>query len=285
MEQQTFQAEQYRELSYRQWEQTAAGWHEWASTRAQLQDKLVETVLDVAKITVGSRVLDVAAGDGDLSVRIAQQVGEDGYVLTTDVAENMVAYAEHAAHQAGLPNMDTRVMDGENLTVDSNSFDAVICSFGLMLFADPQQGLAEAYRVLKQGGRYAATVFTTPDRNPWLAIPAKVAFQHADRPMPPPDAPGLFALGRAGQLADLMQAAGFRQVESRTYSLPLKMESAEECATFVRETAGAVSAVLTDLDEQKRREAWQAVREALRQFEHQDGFVAPSEVLLVSGEK
>ena len=55
----------------------------------------------------------------------------------------------------------------------------VICRLGLMLLPDVGQAMSEIYRVLKPGGRAAAIVFTTPDKNPWMSIPAMIALKHA----------------------------------------------------------------------------------------------------------
>jgi ubiquinone/menaquinone biosynthesis C-methylase UbiE len=285
MAQPQFHHDQYRKLSKKQWEQTAEGWHKWTSLIAQWSEPLTAQMFELAGITTGSHVLDVACGDGSHSIKAARRVGESGYVLATDMAERRVAYAAEAASEAGLKQMEARVMDGENLTVDDQSFDAVICQIGLMLFANPQKGLSEAYRVLKPGGRYAAIVFTTPDKSPWLAIPAKIALEHANRPMPPPGTPGLFALGDQDRLEGLMREVGFTDIESHTMMQPLQLESAAECTVLVRESAGAIKAILADLDESRQQAAWEAIEIALRRFEGPDGFSAPTEVRVVAGTK
>lgn len=283
MVQPQFDREQHRQLSKKQWEQTAEGWHKWTALWEQWSEPLTTKMFDMAGITAGSRVLDVAAGDGSQSIQAARRVGAGGYVLATDMAERMVAYAAQAAAAAGLSHMQARVMDGENLALDDQSFDAVICQMGLMHFANPQKGLSEAYRVLKPGGRYSAIVFTTPDTSPWLAVPARIAREHANRPTPAPGTPGLFALGNQERLETLFREAGFTGIESCTMTQPLHLGSAAECTVYVRETAGAVRAILADLDESGKQAAWEAIELALRDFEGPDGFHAPTEVRVVAG--
>ena len=280
-----FDRDLYRKSSKKQWEQTAAGWHKWTTLWAQWSDPLTAQMFELAGITTGSHVLDVASGDGSQAIKAAKRVGADGYILATDMAENMVAYAAEAAREAGLKQMEARVMDGENLAVDDQSFDAVVCQIALMHFANPQKGLSEAYRVLKPGGRYAAIVFTTPDKSPWLAIPAKIAREHAHRPTPPPGTPGLFALDNQERLEGLMREAKFTDVELQTMMQPLQLESAAEGCVYIRETAGAIKAILADLDASRQQAAWDAIEIALRRFEGADGFLAPTEVRLVAGTK
>lgn len=285
MAQSQFDSDQYRKFSKKQWEETATGWHKWTTLLAQWSDPLTIQMFELAGITSGSHVLDVACGDGSHAIKAAMRVGEGGYVLATDMSEAMIAFATELASEAGLEQMEARVMDGENLTVDDQSFDAVVCQIGLMLFANPQKGVSEAYRVLKSGGRYAIIVFTTPDKSPWLAIPAKIALEHANRLMPPPGTPGIFALGNQERLEGLMREAGFTDIESRTMMQPIQLGSAEECSMLVRETAGAINGILADLDESKQQSAWEAIEIALKRFEGEDGFRAPTEVRLVVGTK
>jgi ubiquinone/menaquinone biosynthesis C-methylase UbiE len=68
-------------------------------------------------------------------------VGSGGYLLATDPAAELLAFAERSAEQADAENLEIRVMEGENLKLGDGSFDAVICRFGLMFFSDPDRGL------------------------------------------------------------------------------------------------------------------------------------------------
>jgi ubiquinone/menaquinone biosynthesis C-methylase UbiE len=70
--------------------------------------------------------------------------------LATDLSTSMLNLAAEAAQNAGLTNVDTRVMDAENIDLDADSFDAVICRMGLMLFSNPVKTLSGIHRVVKQ---------------------------------------------------------------------------------------------------------------------------------------
>jgi ubiquinone/menaquinone biosynthesis C-methylase UbiE len=100
----------------------------------------------------------------------AQRVGPSGYVLATDVSASMLKLAVDAAREAGLMNVETRVMDAENIDLDANSFDAVICQLGLMVFPDPMKVLAAMRRVLRTGRKIATVVFSTAERNPCQGV-------------------------------------------------------------------------------------------------------------------
>jgi ubiquinone/menaquinone biosynthesis C-methylase UbiE len=74
-----------------------------------------DLMVDLAGVHTGARVLDVAAGAGGQSFAAARRVGPHGEVLATDISENLVRYLEQDAAAAGLPQVRTAVMDGEDL--------------------------------------------------------------------------------------------------------------------------------------------------------------------------
>jgi SAM-dependent methyltransferase len=105
--------------------------------RVEIQGPATQMMLDLAEVRTGSRVLDVAAGTGDQTVLAAQRVGATGCVLATDISVSMLKLASDTAAEAGLTNVETRVMDAEKIDLEPDSYDAVICQLGLMLFPDP----------------------------------------------------------------------------------------------------------------------------------------------------
>ena len=115
-------------------------------------------MLELASVQAGSRVLDVAAGTGDQTLMAARRVGPTGNVLATDDSASMLKVAAEAARNAGLTNVETRVMNAENLALDADSFDAVICRIALMLFPNPAKALTEMRRVVKPGSKVAVMV-------------------------------------------------------------------------------------------------------------------------------
>ena len=136
------------------------------------------------------RVLDVAAGKGS-SARPAQELGAD--VLAVDISPVMV----DALVAAGL---NARVMDGERLDVPDDSFDAVLCGFGLFFYPDPVQGARELKRVVKAGGPVACSMplRTFPDYIVALRQEFAPKAQGPGIPTPRPDFDGVAVLREAG---------------------------------------------------------------------------------------
>ena len=109
----------------------------WSRNQARRDEHIrpaTEMMLDLAGLQSGHRVLDVAAGTGGQTLLAARRVGPSGYVLATDLSLKMLSLAADTARKAGLTNVETRVMDAENIDVDPDSFDAVICRTALMLW-------------------------------------------------------------------------------------------------------------------------------------------------------
>ena len=88
----------------------------------------------------GQTILDVAAGTGDLGFLAAERVGDDGKVLTTDFAPEMLEAARRNGERRGLPNVEYRVLDAERMDLDDDTVDGVLCRWGYMLMADPGRG-------------------------------------------------------------------------------------------------------------------------------------------------
>jgi SAM-dependent methyltransferase len=242
-------------------------------------------MLDMAGITVGSRVLDVAAGAGEQTIRAAQRVGPSGSVLATDIAPNILACAEDAVRQAGLTNVETRVMDGENLELDEGAFDAVISRVGLIYFPDQHKALIGMHRALKPGGTIAAIVYSTPENNRFFSIPVSIIRRRAQLPPPLPGQPGPFSLGNPAVLEKAFRTAGFYDVQTRRVAAPLRLPAATECVRFERESFGALHQMMAGLDELEREATWQEIAQELGQYQNATGFEGPCELLICVGVK
>lgn len=278
-------AEAFKRTTAQSWQRAAAAWHHWSPTIRAWLGPVSEVMLDLARVGPGDRVLDVAAGAGEPALTAAARVGPTGHVLATDIAANMLAYAEREAFQRGLAHLATRVMDGERLTLADGTFDAVLSRLGLTEFPDRGRALAEMQRVMKWGGRVAVAVYSTPEQNTFLAT-SLATIQWATR-LPPPAAaqPGPFCLGGPGALAGALRAAGFADIAVEAVPAPLRLPSAAACARFAREAFGAWHQLLAGLPPDDQHAAWDELELALRQFEAHGVFIGPCELLVGMGTK
>ena len=266
-----------------QWEGAAPGWARWEATVAAWMEPATEAMLAMAGVDTGARVLDLASGAGSQTLLAARRVGPQGHVVASDIADTMLHHVLENARAAGLTNVTTLAGAAEDLDVAAESFDAVICRLGLMLFSDPAKALRAVRRALRPGGKLAAVVFTTPAANPFMARPMQILLRHAGKTPPAPGQPGIFSLGAPGVIERLLADSGFVGVEPRTLAPALRMPSAAQALAMMQEAFGAYRAVVSDRSEAVRVTAWMEVAETLKTFEAAAGFVAPAEVLVAAG--
>jgi ubiquinone/menaquinone biosynthesis C-methylase UbiE len=239
-------------------------------------------MLDLTGVTLGRRVLDIGAGTGDQTLMAARRVGPQGMVLATDVSATMLALTLEAAREADLANVETRVMDAQQLELQSGSFDAAVARFSLQFVPDVGRALAEVRRVLAPGGRFAAVVFSTVERNPFRAMPLAIASRLAGQPFPAPG-PGQWALNDPATLRQVFQQASFRDVEVRPVPFTYRFESLADALRNVEESQPPFVRLMDQLSEEHRATARSEISQALQSFEGPDGFVAPSEALMAIG--
>jgi ubiquinone/menaquinone biosynthesis C-methylase UbiE len=276
-----FDAAKFKTTTRAQWQAAADAWHNWGPFLGQWLGPATDRMLDLAHVEPGHRVLDVAAGAGEQSIAAARRVGSKGHVLATDIAPALLEHALTDARAAGLSNVSVQELDGEQLdTLPAASFDVVISRVGLIYFPDQQRALKGMHHALKPGGRVAAIVYSTADRNGFFSIPVKIIRERAKLPPPLPGQPGPFSLGAEGVLAAAFTNAGFRDVVVQAVPSPVKLSSAAECVRFERESFGALHQMMSTLSDAERADVWRNIERELRQFEGADGFVGPCEMLV-----
>lgn len=281
----TFDPEKYKATTEQQWQDAAEAWHRWGPTLTTWLGPSTELMFDMARLGTGHRVLDVAAGAGEQTLAAARRVGPSGYVLATDISSNILAYAAADAKRAGLANVETQRMDGENLEVPAGSFDFVMSRVGLIYFPDQQKALAGMMRALKPGGRVGAIVYSTPESNQFFSLPVGIIRRRANLGPPLPGQPGPFSLGSPGVLLATLAQAGFEDIEVRTVAAPLQMKHSSECVRFEQESFGALHQMLSGLDDAGRQAAWDEIAHALAAFDGPDGFAGPCELIVAVGVK
>lgn len=170
----------------------------------------------VAKVGAAKRVLEVAAGSGNLTFPLARAVEK---VVATDFAEQMIARLDARLADQKVTNVETRVMDGHALAFEDASFDAAASMYGVFLFADRARALKEMVRVVRPGGAIVSTSWSTFEKNEVIGV-------------------GMTAIRAA--LPDLPRPSG-----------PLPTQQPDVCAAELRD-AGARDVTATVLDTSHR---------------------------------
>lgn len=231
-------------------------------------------------------ILDVAAGTGEPGLTMASMVAE-GKVVITDIAEDMLEIAEENAAQRRLENVETRVCDVSELPFEDGTFDVVSCRFGFMFFPDMTAAAKEMVRVLKPEGRIAASVWGTPDKNPWVAIIMGAIKEHIEVPTPSPDTPGMFRCAEDGFMSDLFSRADLKNITEKVVEGKLECNSVETYWSMMTEVAAPINAALGKADEATKGKIKKDVYEKVKQnYVDAAGNVAlDTSAVVVYGEK
>ena len=282
----TFDPIHYKTTTRQQWEEYAGGWSDWEPLLESWLGEATERMLDLAGVTTGTRVLDVAAGAGGQGITAARRVGSSGSVLATDLSPMILKYAAEAARAAGLDNYSTLELDGEKLhQLPAGSFDAAISRLGLIYFPDRHQALAGIAQALRPGGRFAAINYSTAATNGFFSLPVSIVRERAQLPQPAPGQPGPFSLADPDVLERDLSQAGFHDVTVDVVDAPVRLASAAECTRFERESFGALHQMLSAMGRDDQGAVWDEIESALGRFETDEGFVGPCQLVVVGASR
>jgi len=255
---------EYRSASLDTWNRFAANWDEersflWGATRG-VSERMVAG-LDPSP---GDTVLELAAGTGETGFLVAERLGDDGRVISTDFAPSMVDAARRRAEELGLDRFESRVLDAENMDLDDDSVDGVVCRFGYMLMADPAAALVETRRVLRDGGRLAFAVWASPLQNAWAAIPGMTMVELGYLPPPEPDGPGIFGLADPDRIRQLVTGAGFGDPTISQVSVEWSYDTPEDHWEKTLKLAAPIAEAYGAIDPDERERVKQTVAERVR---------------------
>ncbi len=118
-----------------------------------------ERTIERLHLKPGATVLDVACGTGASALPAAVAVGPSGRVIGVDLAEKLLTLARQKTRRRGLANVKFRQADMTMLGYPDETFDAVVCVFGIFFVKDMEALAAELWRMVKPGGQLAITTW------------------------------------------------------------------------------------------------------------------------------
>jgi SAM-dependent methyltransferase len=267
----SFDANAHRDESLQGWEEAAAGWVRSQELLREFGAPVSHWMLEATAPQPGQRVLELAAGLGETGLLAAELVAPVGGAIISDQAEAMLAGARERAAQLGLANVEFQVINAEWIDMPVASVDVVLCRWGYMLMADPAAALGETRRVLRSGGRVALAVWDSIDRNPWAALPGLELRERGLVPPPEPGTPGPFALGRAEGVHELLDRAGFAEVNVEPLQLHRHHASFEEFWQSTLDLSRVMHDAVLSRPQAEIVEIEAAVKERFEPFKAADG--------------
>ncbi len=156
--------------------------------------------------------------------------------------------------------------DTETIDLPALSFDAALCRFGLMFLPNLKAGLSNIYKSLVDGGRFAAAVWASSDKVPFISLPLNTLLKETNSPPPPAGTPGPFSLSDEKLLKESFIKSGFEDVTIERLDMVFNFDSAEGFTNFVYETAAPIQLALSNQSQERRKEILRAVAEAASKY-------------------
>jgi len=222
----------------------------------------------------GQTVLDLCCGQGNLT---AMMSSTGAAVSGLDFSPTMLAIAAQTASDASLHEGDATAMPFAD-----ESFDAVVCNFGMMHIPDQPKALLEVSRVLRPGGQFLMATWVGPEASPAFATVLGAVKALADMSTAPAQ-PDLFAFARPEMAKEIMAGAGLNMTTHEVVTPAWEMDRPDELfEIFLTATVGAAMLIKSqtpDVIEAIRDRVTETVAE---KFSAGSGYRVPVPVAVVT---
>lgn len=243
------------------WNGIAGGFDEFVTPETMVLGKEVVRRLGLRP---GTRLLDVAAGSGALSIPAAR-IG--AHVVATDLAPAMIERLNARARAEGLSTLTGRTMDGQTLKLDDDAFDVAVSVNGVSLFPDMARGLAELVRVTRPGGRVVIVAFGPIETVEFIVfVTSAVRAAVPDAPPLPTDPPPLpFQAADPDVLRERLADAGLREVRIDTITWETAFDSVRHLWQVFTASNPIGAQMVAGLSDEQRAEVEHVLEGMLRE--------------------
>ena len=243
----------------------------WAEIRELLELQLAplgHRALAALSPRSGEHILDIGCGGGETAIALLGSVAPDGTVTGIDVAATVLSFAQLAAKES--EHVRFIHADAQVFPFEPASFDAAYSRFGVMFFADPAAAFLNIRRSLKPSGRLAFVCWRALEENPLDLLPLRAASAYLPpQPSYDPNEPGPFAFANAGRVRNILETAGFEDIEITAYDQHVGSGDLDAMLA-VCSRVGALGKILRE-NPQLRAAALPAVRSALAAHDGPEG--------------
>ena len=229
----TLDPEKFRSFELAGWQEIPNGYHD---AFGALTQQAVEPLLRAVRLKKGMALLDIACGPGYVAAAAAQR---GATVLGVDFSSAMVAQAREFQ-----PGVEFREGDAEKLPFGNGLFDAAAMNFGILHLAQPQTALAEAYRVLRAGGRFAFSVWCRPEETIGFQIVLRAVELHGEPRVELPEGPPFFHYSDPEECKRGLIVAGFESPKVTKVSQLWRLPAGDGLFTAMRDSTVRTAGLL-----------------------------------------
>ena len=234
------------------WDKASHSWKKWNEFTMNFLKPMSDAIIKALSIKNNDVVLDIASGTGEPAFSIAA-IAKNGEVYATDLSEEMLTIARCYADEHDINNIEFKAADVSNLPFKNNFFNKISCRMGFMFFPDMELAANEMFRVCRDGGKVAVSVWDSAENNNWSTTITQVLSNHIEIPQPSLDAPGMFRCAKPGLIKQLFENAGFKNVKEETVSGKADFGTAENYWLNRTEMSEGTISALNKADEATRK--------------------------------
>lgn len=265
----------FKEMEREGWTANAP---EYASLLGGITRSVIDPMLNAVHVVEGTRLLDVACGPGYAAGRAAAR---GATAIGIDFSPAMISEARRR-----FLKLEFFEGDGERLAFADSSFDAVVCAFGLLHMSEPERAIAEAYRVLRSGGRYAFTVWSAPERSPFFALVLGSIQTHGRMDVALPPAPPLFRFADPEESRRTLTSIGFDTVVVDEIPLAWRGETTKAALDMIYKSTVRTARLLELQTAEARERIDRAIMDGMAGYgSNGDGCSIPIPAVLVAAQK
>ncbi len=266
--------DEYLEFERSGWAEHMEGYND---TFAAVTRQTVQATLSAAGVGSGDRVLDLCCGPGMLSAA-AGSMGASAVGLDFP---GVVALARTL-----VPGAEFQEGDATELPFPDNSFDAIVCGYGIIHVPDPETAMQEMLRVLRPGGRAAMSVWDNEVSPTGLGLVYQAVHDYANLDIALPHGPNIFQFGSLKSMSDALSAVGFANIEATNFAQSWQVKSGKQFLDAVHEGTVRTRAVLAAQTPEVIAKIAASFEQALAGMRTSDGgFNVPMPAIIGSGAK
>ena len=278
----TIDSKRWKEEVRNGYDNAAPGWHKWWKTIETATNSVSKRLVELAEIKQGSKVLDIATGLGEPALTAGTHTGKTGKILAIDISSQMLSFAKERSIELGVQDVvEFKEGDVETIDLPSSRFDAALCRWGLMFLPNPKAGLSNIYYSLAKGAHFAAAVWASPEKVPFISMPMNIVLKETSTPLPL--TPGPFSMSDENNLKKLFEESGFINPVIERMKVVSNFDSTDEFTTFTIEHGGlTLRKILAGQTIKKKEQVLRAITKGTEKYADSSGKVTfENEAILI----